>query len=395
MIVYCALWLPALWLLAVLTKLRRRPRAPGDWRLLWAGAPLPSLATASRALSAAGHDSASLATHRTTNTPDGLFDIQLETGAGLPGFRAIAYCTRAILAFARELRRRDAVHMFFSGGVLNQTPLRDWEPKLWKRAGATLILMPYGSDAFVYHELPDEVWAEEIKATYPRAPALDRQIEKRITRFTELADCVVGAVVHTHTLPRVDAWPVLWYPPGDLPPASEPSAANVVRIAHPSNHRRIKGTDQLVEAVERLRARGLPVELDVIEGVDLEASRARLADADIVFDQLHMGYAMTAIEGMAMGRPVLSGINAGPTYAPFHANSYLGEAPIVAVTPETLEAELERLVSDADLRKRLGRAGRDYVARRHSDAATVELFREIYAAIADDDVARLATLYSR
>jgi len=344
----------------------------------------------------AGYDSQSLATHATTNTTADLFDVRLDRDTPVPaGLNATAYCTRAALAFIHQLFRADAVHMFFSGGVLNQTPLRDWEPQLWKLAGVRIILMPYGSDAFVYRELPDTIWADELKRTYPRTSELDDQIANRILRFSKAADAVVGSIVHTATLPRVDAWPVLWYPAGSiLAGKASGSRSDHVHIAHPTNHRAIKGTEFLISAVEALSAEGHDITLDIIEGVDMEASRKRLANADIVFDQLHMGYAMTAIEGMALGKPVLSGIGDDDLYAPFVSRSYLSECPIIRVTPETLTQELRKLIVDAKLRDDLGRRGADYVAHRHSDDASVDLFENVYAAIVARDVKGLQSLFS-
>ena len=78
-------------------------------------------------------------------------------------------------------------------------------------------------------------------------------------------------------------------------------------VAHGPTNREVKGTAQVIAAVDALRAEGVPVRLDLIEGVTAtrrwRASRA----ADVIVDQLRLGwYGGLAVEGMALGRPVLA-----------------------------------------------------------------------------------------
>src|SRR5256885_9029967 len=59
-----------------------------------------------------------------------------------------------------------------------------------------------------------------------------------------------------------------------------------LRIAHAPSKRAVKGTADVLAAVDSLRARGAPVELDLIEGVPNREARLRYAAADVVIDQL-------------------------------------------------------------------------------------------------------------
>ena len=102
-----------------------------------------------------------------------------------------------------------------------------------------------------------------------------------------------------------------------------------MRIVHSANHRGAKGTDFLVAAVEQLRAEGHDLELDLIERVPNSEAVARVAAADMYVDQLLFGYAMAALEAMALGKVVISGIEDTPDYQLFRRYSYLDECPIV------------------------------------------------------------------
>jgi hypothetical protein len=350
-------------------------------RLVWAGLPIFSIAWSSKALRAKGFDTLSIANTRYRTALDSDFDVWLADGSvpTLPG-RAVRLL-RAVSCFVTLLFTRDVLHAYFNGGVLGKTPLLNWEFRLWKLAGKKLVLFPYGSDAFVYSRLPASEWAEALKADYPRSTENDAAVAWRVDAFTRLADCVVGCLVHTVGLPRVDFWPVLWYPADLSIKPVPPSTSGPIRIAHAPNHRLIKGTQYLIEAVERLRARGCPVELDLIEGVGRDVVYEAFRHADIVVDQLLFGYALTALEGMAFGKPVLSGVSDDPMYEPFRRLSYLDEAPVIPTSSATIEQDLERLIVRRSEWPEIGRRGRSFVERRHSPDATVELMERVYAHI--------------
>ena len=84
-----------------------------------------------------------------------------------------------------------------------------------------------------------------------------------------------------------------------------------VKIIHTPNHRGFKGTEFLVAAVNELRSEGLKIELILLEGVKNELVRHIMEnDADILAEQfIATAYAMSGIEGMASGLPVLANLN--------------------------------------------------------------------------------------
>lgn len=355
-------------------------------RLVWAGAPMPSLLTASQALQNAGYDSITIVNQLTSNNFDGQFDIMLMTyERKMKGLNTSSYLVRCVFSFSKSLFTRDILHCFFNGGILGNTPLLPIEAFLWKLSGGKLVLFSYGQDGFIYADLPNGGWANALKATYPRSIEIDKSFALRIKKLSKAANCVVGCIVHNINLPRVDVWPVLWYPVpnvekhllGDL----DTKIVNneTLKIAHPSNHRQIKGTNSLIAAVKRLQAEGLDLSLDVIEGVNIENSRSRMAQADVIVDQLLMGYAMTALEGLALGKIVISGFDKSTLYQPFYELSYLKECPILQANSESIESVLRSLYySSEQERETLRQAGELYVKHRHSDKACVELFEAIY-----------------
>jgi glycosyltransferase involved in cell wall biosynthesis len=146
-----------------------------------------------------------------------------------------------------------------------------------------------------------------------------------------------------------------------------------VRVAHAALSRRRKGSDYVVAACEELG-----VELDLIEGVHHSEVARRVAQADVVVDQLNSGwYGVFAIESMALGKPVLGYLHEEGVRRTEEA--YGVEVPIVPTTKETLARDLRPLVGSGEERRRLGAASRAFVERVHDAEKIADRLLEIYA----------------
>jgi hypothetical protein len=156
-----------------------------------------------------------------------------------------------------------------------------------------------------------------------------------------------------------------------------------VKVIHTPNHRGVKGTEFLVKAVEELREEGLKVELLLVERMPNEEVRRLMAEeADILTEQfIATGYAMSGIEGMASGLPVMANLEHEAYTRVFRRYSYLNECPILSTTPETLKENLRVLVTNPELREELGRAGRRYAEKYHSEETARYMFEAVYEKI--------------
>ena len=133
-------------------------------------------------------------------------------------------------------------------------------------------------------------------------------------------------------------------------------------VAHAPTDRDVKGTVHVIEAVRQLQDEGHPIRLELIEGVPRAELLRRLGYADVVVDQLLLGwYGGFAVEAMALGKPVLCHIHEEtPADNPFGA-----ELPIVRSTPQNLRDRLRELALDRDARLRIGAQSRTFVEQRH------------------------------
>ena len=146
-----------------------------------------------------------------------------------------------------------------------------------------------------------------------------------------------------------------------------------VRIVHAPSNLDKKGTQYVVDACKEL-----PVDLDVVHGVRNEEALERIKEADIVVDQvLRDWHGILSIEGMALGKPVVTSLEEG---AVRETEEHFGlKVPIVRTTKDDLVDVLRPLVGSFAERKRLGEAGRAYVEEVHDVERMTDRLLDLYA----------------
>jgi glycosyltransferase involved in cell wall biosynthesis len=361
-------------LLAPFARLRARRKAKPS--ILWGTTPIANLRNSVRADRLRGYESASLVYRVYRESDRAAFDYVFEPFGRVPGVRQLA----PYAAFLWAGLRFDIFCFYFDGGLLAETPFWRAELPLLRFAGKRIVAWPYGGDA----RLPSLVRARGGWNAYSDVPSgtEDRdetEVRARLKAFGSWANVVLGCADILEELPRIDG--VLAYPfdEREWEPAEAPDDG-VVRVAHAPNHPHYKGTRYLEAAVRALRDEGLPMELVLVQGMDEDDARREYARADVVADQFLIGaYALFAIEGMALGKPVICYLN--DRFASDHPE--WAEAPIVNANPDDLQKALHGLVTDAGLRRELGARGPEYVRRHHSLEAVGKRLDSIYRSLWD------------
>lgn len=392
-----AVALPALVAAALAARLRRPPRS-GRPRVVWGPEPILSYALWSRALRKAGYQSETVMQEvytRINRAED--FDVLYEQLVP-PG---LAFLLGPYAAFARSLFRADVFQHPYSGGFLGATPLWRYEAQLLHLAGARVVTQAHGGDAHLSSQIADVSLRHALLSSYPMLARREARTHERVMYWTARADCMFGSFM----MDGLGRWDVLPSSVATLDVTqwrrqrpytrADGRDGGCVRIAHAPNHRGFKGTEFVIAAVEQLRAEQLDVELVLIEGVqNSEVRRILTHDVDILVDQLvATGYALNAMEGMAAALPVVANLEDDRQTAVLRRYSYLDECPILSASPETIAAALRALISDPDLRERLGRAGAEYVAKYHSDETAAYLYGEIYRHIWNGEQVALIDLF--
>jgi glycosyltransferase involved in cell wall biosynthesis len=138
----------------------------------------------------------------------------------------------------------------------------------------------------------------------------------------------------------------------------------------------------VLAAVDAVRARGIPIRLDLVEGVSRDEALARCAQADIAIDQLKIGwYGGFAVEAMALGKPVLCHVqDESPGDNPFGR-----ELGLVRTTATSLVDDLIALIEDPERRRQAGAAGRAFVERHHDPRAVARRVLDGLVEVPGDD----------
>lgn len=282
-------------------------------------------------------------------------------------FRALA----KKFAFAcKAVRSFDVFHFFFGRSLLNRGIDLRWLRRMQKG----IVVHFRGNDIIngdYHHYQRKQLIGQCGAATCLQRPWQQKMVQRWrrwANRMLVSSPHLLSAVPDATIVPQaIDL--EHWRASAKIDPG------DVIRIAHAPTSRMIKGTDFVVAAVESLKNKGLPVELDLIESIDPAAVPGRMATADIGVDQLVIGwYGNVSIQFMALGKPVICYIDPELLH-------HRPDMPIVSATPATITAELERLVVDAQLRRTLGEAGRRYVEKWHDVNRIVDQLLGIYAEV--------------
>jgi hypothetical protein len=296
--------------------------------------------------------------------------------------------------FLLVIFRCRAVYIYFNGGPLAWTGLAALEPFYYKLAGTRVVAMPYGGDVQDFGVYDDVVYKSSYLRDYPdvirnRIPGLHRQVR----RWSRNADWIISGCDWVHYMPYWDTLMLAHFSVDTeqwtVPPADEYvapktfSAARPLRVLHAPNHRAIKGTAQVEQAVAELRAAGQPIELQIVQKVSNSEMRKFVRQADVVVEQLVIGwYGIFALEAMASGKPVLTYIS--PELERLYIMNDLlrvGELPVVKVGHDNLAPTLRQLCEGRVDLQATGRASREFVLKHHSLESVGKKFAEINTAL--------------
>jgi glycosyltransferase involved in cell wall biosynthesis len=288
-------------------------------------------------------------------TPSGYgygFDIDIRARPTDPLWRQFG---RRLSFLRRAVDAYDIFHFNFGQTILSIRRFgRVVDELAWlRRRGKTILFTYQGSDVRPSDHCPCE---------RPECRQLDRYRRLAAGRALLYADRVFYQNPDLRQwLPGASFLPYAAVDPSELRVEPFPEREEIV-VVHAPTDRVIKGTQYVIEAVDMLRSEGVPIRLDLVEGVSREVALERLASADLLVDQLMLGwYGTVAVEAMALGRPVMAYIHEDePEDNPFGA-----ELPVVRTSAATLVDDLGAVAADRARLRELGVAGRRFVEQHH------------------------------
>ena len=382
-------------------KKKRNKELP---RLVWGPIPIMNNRYWSEAMQAAGYESKTLMAEwfDSINKKED-FEIYWSdiTGVSRHEILNTLYTLWAPYAvFAYAINRFDIMHHPFSGGFLGRTGLWRLEAPLLKLARCKTVLIPYGADAYLFSKITDTSLRHALLVSYPELARKEQRIEARVRYWIRNADAMITGTM----IEGIGRWDCVPFNPITIDVAAWQAKSTYsrnnglngpVKIIHTPNHRGFKGTEFIVQAVSDLKEEGLNVELILLEGVSNDKVRKIMREeADILVEQIIVTcYALSGIEGMATGLPVISNLENESYTRYFRRHSYLNECPVLSTSPESVKNHLRILVTHPELREELGQAGRKYAEKYHSAKTAQYTFEAVYKRIWNDEEIDLINLF--
>lgn len=363
---------------AIFCRIMPKSRKP---RLVWGSTPIINNSYWSKSMKDLGFDSETftLDFYNSINKREDWGRIVSEE------FRFIPHPLKPYLAFLDSLVRYDIFFLSFDGFFLGNSILWKIQNFWFKIAGKKIIVMPYGSDSYVYRRIRSTSLIHGLMMSYPDASRNQKKIASQVDYWSQHADVCFSGIMGPDGFGRWDILaPTILYIDLKLWHSSKRKSVSdgkngVVRIVHAPNHRGFKGSEFIIDAVEKLKREGLKVELILLEKLQNDRVREILnQEADILVEQLiATGHGMNGLEGLASGLPVISNLEDEAYILPMRRWSYFEECPIVSGTPENLDDVLRKLITRPELRLDLGRAGREYAEKYHGLDSAQYIFSEI------------------
>lgn len=146
-----------------------------------------------------------------------------------------------------------------------------------------------------------------------------------------------------------------------------------LKILHAPSSRKTKGTEFVIQAIDKLKKDGYNIEFVLLENVSHEEVLKQIHLSDIIVDQLILGwYGMFSIEAMCMGKPVLCYIKKDLI------SKHCQNLPILNTSSEVVYENLAKLIESPEQRIELGIRGRKYIEEIHDSEVIAKKLIKIY-----------------
>ncbi len=281
------------------------------------------------------------------------------------------------------------VLLFYYNGIFTlRTPLiGKLEPYLIKLSKTKIIAIQYGSDVQALERCHNYLFKHTASKDYANAHIYRRNIpdiRRDIDKWTIHADHIISGCDWIEYIPY---WNTILsahfaydtknvkVPKLDLNPKE-------YVVLHAPNHRNIKGTEIYTKAVEKLKQKGYPVKLKMLEKMPNEEVLKAIETCYVVADQLVIGwYAYFSIEAMARGKPCIC--YQRQDFLDFYEQVGViekGEVPLINCnhTVDSVANAIEKLILDKEYYKDISERSLKYVDKHHSIEYIGSVFDKIY-----------------
>jgi glycosyltransferase involved in cell wall biosynthesis len=190
--------------------------------------------------------------------------------------------------------------------------------------------------------------------------------KKLISKVEKYSDFIVNHPPTSlfHSKPFI-LWSVLGFPfwkgKMKLESTQKDDIKQVIRILHAPSNPLTKGSYIIEEAIANLKLKGYPIDFVKITNRPNKEVLSEISKCDLVIDELYSDIPLGGLgtEAAFFGKPT---INGGYYFEEIKKDLPASAIPpSVFCSPEDIEAEIEKLITDTDLRKKIGRASKEFV----------------------------------
>jgi hypothetical protein len=285
------------------------------------------------------------------------------------------------------------LYIYFNGGSLfGSLLLWRFEPYFYMLAGIRTVVMPYGSDIQVMDKTQNLYFKHSVFVDYPRHHLRRNIIKAKIKLWTECADHIIcgcdwvdflyhwDTLLVSHFAIDVSRIKLVIDKQEHAKNSQLPQCRNnLFKVFHAPNHKAIKGTNALIEAIEALKKEGYKIELVLAQKKPNIEILESISQSDLVVDQLVIGwYAMFAIEAMAMGKPVICNMRPDLLFLYKSAGLIgLNDPPLIHADVLSITSVLRQCLTGQIDIAHYAAASQSYVEKTHSLEAIGNVFDQI------------------
>jgi hypothetical protein len=152
-------------------------------------------------------------------------------------------------------------------------------------------------------------------------------------------------------------------------------SSDKLRIIHSPTNRFVKGTQSVIDAIEKVKNSGRKFEFVLVENQPREKVLEIKSTSHLAIDQIGnrggTGYGINSIETLARGIPTITDMNGG-------MDSWLPENPFIVANSDNLADKIIELLGNRNLLLSYRKRSREWVIKYHSYESVFKKLMEYY-----------------
>ncbi len=255
------------------------------------------------------------------------------------------------------LEKYDIFHFNFGKSILDYPHflLNYMDLPLLKKTGKKIFFTLQGTDARLM---------KTSAVKYSRVPDFIK--ERRIDKIRQYADKIYALNPDLiHNCPEAEFLPYASVDLRQWTPDFSKAGNGVLNVLHLPTRRKIKGTQYIIDTIDRLKKEGYSINLLIVENTAHDKVKDAYKKANLVIDQLLIGwYGAVSVEAMASGIPVICYIREKDLQ--FIPRGMKQDLPIINAEPSTIYSVLKEIVKNKEMLNSIGEKSRAYAEKWHN-----------------------------